>query len=144
MSYMGLHQVHWECTISIGLVLLWNSWLWEQVGLWLFCQPSGLFPSYWTALFIFNMIIFAFSYYILFCRILLLSLISKPVLLKWETEREWIWRWDEEEVGGVEGRKTVTRIHCMREESIFNKRKKLKRNTDLHSQNTIKTQNWKP
>ena len=31
-----------------------------------------------------------------------------------------------EKVGGVEGQETVLRIYCMRKESIFNKRKKIK------------------
>jgi hypothetical protein len=54
--------------IAISLKPLWDSWLWEQVGLWLFCLLLGLFSFHWVSMSNFDMTVFASSYYILLCQ----------------------------------------------------------------------------
>lgn len=62
---MGLHQVLGTLT-AISLVLLWESWLWEQVGVWILCWLLGLFSSCWTSMPNFNITVFVSYYYIYF------------------------------------------------------------------------------
>ena len=66
--------------IVIRLGFLWDSWLWEQVGLCLSCLPLGVFSSCWNALSNFNMRIFASPCFT--CQVLLslISLLKKKYL----------------------------------------------------------------
>lgn len=88
------------------------------MGPWFLCLLLGLIPFCWFALSNFSMIVFASSYYIVFYHVRLLSLGS----LSFSNERqkrsgsEWERAWRK-------AARSRGRENCMREESVFNKRK---------------------
>ena len=103
--------------------VLWNSWVSEQVHLWILCLLCVLLPSVCLSCPT-SMLFFHFIYYISLCYVILLPLRS-PFVFYWETDKtvDLGGSEGEEEVGGAEGRETVIRIF-MQAKSIFNKRER--------------------
>jgi hypothetical protein len=72
-----------------------------------------------------NTIVFTSSCNILFCCILLLSL--RNLFFSNERQKKGVYLkgiGDEKELEGVERGQTISRIYCVRKESVFNKREK--------------------
>lgn len=43
----NLHQVLWLYIIAFSLIILWDSWLWGPMSLWLLCLLLDSFPPVW-------------------------------------------------------------------------------------------------
>lgn len=91
-----------------------SSFLWLLLGSFVFLL--AWLVQLWYLMF------FLFYHIALFCNVVLLSLTR----LFFSTERQKGMdpngRGYGEELGGVEGRETIIRLHCMRKETTFNKR----------------------
>lgn len=91
----------------------------------IFCLLLALFPSWCLAVSNFSIIACASSYYILFCPVWLLYLKSQFFLIENRKEVDSERREGRGKLAGVE---TISRIHYMRKEFVFNKMKKFKKN----------------
>lgn len=107
-----LGPLHLCCGCWFGVWVV--SWQWKWVCLWIFCLLLGFFSSDWITLFSLHRIVFAFSYCILFIMFGCCFL-EACSFLKGNRESE---------SGGVEGGEIVVSVYCMREEYIFNKKKR--------------------
>ena len=71
------------------------------------------------------MVVFTLSHHVLFCCVLFLSL--RNLFFSNERQKKGVYLkgiGDEKELEGVERGQTISRIYCVRKESVFNKREK--------------------
>lgn len=73
--------------ILSSLVLLWVSWVFERVDLWLLCFLLGVFSSYLFTFSNFSVIAFVLANCILFCSVLFFQ---PRTSILWKTGRIWI------------------------------------------------------
>lgn len=79
--------------------------------------------SYWIAMSSFDMVVFTSSYYILFCQAWCYVLEVCSFLIRNKNGVDSEGKGHVKNLGKIEGRESIIRIHCMRKESILSNRK---------------------